>query len=425
MGVGLRWSHILLLSGVLVVGATAGSSALGEPDWNDDSPTVEHTSQAGRALADIRPVPECMEIDTSGRYRLADDVVAEGEVACVRVTADDVTLDGGGRTVDGGGSAAYAVRVRNATNVTVRDVRVTGATTGISFWNATGGTVEDVVAVENFRYGVRLWRANETALSGVDASRNLFAGVRFDKTQGARVDDSIARQNGAGVSVGASRGSTIEGTTVEGNTLGVELAGATNTSLVGNAAEANDIGVIVAVSWSTSIEDNTVRGNTDGIRLVDASDTLVRGNRLSDNDFGLFVEDSSGTTIQGNTIDAGSVGVQLTLSADDNRVVGNVIRSADAGIRLTSSSGNVVTDNDVRAVQPIVTVLGTDNTVDGNTLETVDPAGATTDRGPGTPDGTIVERTAEETSTATSPGFGVTVAVVALLSVMVLLIRHV
>jgi len=60
----------------------------------------------GTVAAAPTPVNACTTIDSPGEYQLTADVANSGQNACIRVTSDDVMLDGNGHTLDGTGSGA-------------------------------------------------------------------------------------------------------------------------------------------------------------------------------------------------------------------------------------------------------------------------------------------------------------------------------
>ena len=85
------------------------------------------SASEGSASADSKatPVTSCTVITSPGNYTLASDLSGDGE-ACLVVDSDGVTVDGDNHSVVQSDSDAVAVSVTGV-NVTVRDVRVTGA----------------------------------------------------------------------------------------------------------------------------------------------------------------------------------------------------------------------------------------------------------------------------------------------------------
>ena len=63
---------------------------------------------ASAARQAARGVDGCTTIDEPGRYALTQDVRNASVDTCIRVTANDVTLDGAGHAVDGVGAFGSA-----------------------------------------------------------------------------------------------------------------------------------------------------------------------------------------------------------------------------------------------------------------------------------------------------------------------------
>ena len=79
------------------------------------------TGPVGLAAA-TEGVSDCTVIDSPGSYVLENDVSADQpDEACIEITADGVTFDGGGHTIMGGSDTALTSRgihVTGASNVT-------------------------------------------------------------------------------------------------------------------------------------------------------------------------------------------------------------------------------------------------------------------------------------------------------------------
>ena len=106
-------------------------------------------------------IDSCTVIDEPGEYVLVDDVSPDQEdrVACIEIAASDVTLRGGGHTVDGHGTDdvgfGIAVNPRSPQggpileNVLVEDVTVTGLGVGVEYRNTRDGRITGVSTPEN------------------------------------------------------------------------------------------------------------------------------------------------------------------------------------------------------------------------------------------------------------------------------------
>lgn len=201
----------------LAVGPTlalAGGTAGAALSSTDSTAADELAAQAPT------PITGCTVIDEPGRYVLTADVENGGDTriseTCIEITADDVTLDGDGYTLDGRGvSHTTGVGVAGADNATVRNLAVNDWHAGVEVTNGSA-TVQDVRTFSN-AYGVRL-------------------------------------ENGSG--------STVENNTVEDNLVGV-YADAPNVTLADNRLSGNEIGVTRenASDGTTAAEESPALGH--------------------------------------------------------------------------------------------------------------------------------------------------------------------
>ena len=109
-----------------------------------------------QGTAAAQAVDGCTTVDEPGRYTLTSDVRNATVDTCIRVTADDVTLDGAGHAVDGVGAFGSAgVLVTAGSNVTVRNVTATDWDDGVRFTGISGATVANTTTARN-RVGLSL-----------------------------------------------------------------------------------------------------------------------------------------------------------------------------------------------------------------------------------------------------------------------------
>jgi parallel beta-helix repeat protein len=137
------------------------------------SPTITSVSPVEGAQS---TVDSCTTIDEPGTYVLTADVDNGGGTAisqaCIEITADGVTFDGNGHTIDGRGvSHTKGVAVVNAQNVTVTNFEVTDWHSGVLVENGSA-TVRDVHTVSN-AYGVRLENASPSTVADNTVESNL------------------------------------------------------------------------------------------------------------------------------------------------------------------------------------------------------------------------------------------------------------
>ncbi|MFC7078979.1 right-handed parallel beta-helix repeat-containing protein [Halorussus caseinilyticus] len=131
------------------------------------------------AATDAAPteIDSCTTIDDSGTYVLTSDIENGGKTAiskaCIEITADGVTFDGGGHLVDGRGvSHTKGVAVAGAEGVTIRNVSVADWHSGVLVTEGSSATVRNVETFSN-AYGVRLENATGATVENSTISDNL------------------------------------------------------------------------------------------------------------------------------------------------------------------------------------------------------------------------------------------------------------
>lgn len=290
------------------------------PESDDDTEQPDDTPQPDDAPD--REIDSCTVVDEPGRYELTEDLAADGDGVCLHVRAPDVMLDGNENTIAGDGSEdSIGLLVLNGTvgtgdvgdpltNVTVRDVRVTGFDTGVQ-----AGSFDAV--------------GTSLTLVGVDASGNAGAGVYFNEVDDSTLREITANDNRHGVLLWETYDIEVRGLAVEDNhAQGLYLAQNVGRSTfsdvraVGNGA--GDGGA--AIRLSTDVEGNVIVDSVvadndgPGIAFSDSGDNVIRDTTIEDNAAPGVVGDYPGgdrlerVTLRGNgdrqlSVERGAFGV--------------------------------------------------------------------------------------------------------------------
>lgn len=181
---------VLVVALALVAGVSVGATGLSSVGGVASTATAQ----------DVNRIDSCATINESGTYVLTADVERAGNTsisqACIRIIADDVTLDGNNHTLDGRGeSHTKGVAVVGAKNVTVRNVTVGDWHSGVLVENGSA-TVGNVRATSN-AYGVRLEHASGSTVRNNTIEDNLV-GVYTDD-EDVTIEDNDLSGNEIGV----------------------------------------------------------------------------------------------------------------------------------------------------------------------------------------------------------------------------------
>ncbi|MEM4155818.1 MAG: right-handed parallel beta-helix repeat-containing protein, partial [Archaeoglobaceae archaeon] len=117
---------------------------------------------------DFTNVSECMDITQSGNYRLNQSIsgLLGGEEYCIKISANDVVLDGHGFSMTGSGIGAGIIVEAN--NVTIINVSVSG-----------------------YYYGIYFDSLNNSTIANSHISYNDEAGILFQYSDNSTIKDCI------------------------------------------------------------------------------------------------------------------------------------------------------------------------------------------------------------------------------------------
>ncbi|EMA39248.1 periplasmic copper-binding protein [Halococcus hamelinensis 100A6] len=312
---------------------------------------------SAQSTNDTTTIDSCRTIANDGEYALTADIEDSNRTVCVQILSDDVVFDGNGHTIDGvNASESVGVKVNNSltglSNVTVRNVTTTGWTAGVYYQGVANGSLEAVNASANARNGVLLRDAPETELRNVTAVDN-------DRW-------SLYTINSSGVSAERFETST--------STLSFV---ATDAALTGVESVPGGLPNRTAIDQHVGMAGT---GQNATIRLtVGYDDASVADANVTENSLRLWGYDRNWSQVPGVNY----------VNTDRNVVIANV--SALGNTSTFAPAGQTTTPT------PTATRTATATATDG-------PGAAATGG------------TAETTTSDDGPGFGLVVAVVALLA---------
>jgi hypothetical protein len=238
------------------------------------------TTEAGDVSTAATSVTRCRVIETSGVYELGADLVNRSGGDCLVVNASDVTIDGNGATIAGGGTGVGVDGV-GAGNLTVRDLTVRNFSIGVNGRDATGLAVR-TVDVREVRVGIDAGNTAAPVVRGVDVETvggtATTTGINVAESDGLRlrsvtVETRSSGQSSTGVgafSAANARVGDITVTSASRNvTLGLSVIGASNVTVEGYTADNYSYGAYAPVTDGFTLRSATVRNATVGLQLDD------------------------------------------------------------------------------------------------------------------------------------------------------------
>lgn len=345
-----------------------------------DAELIEDPTPASFAWTIVAPptpaTVSCGQVLAQSTLVLNDltDCPADGLI----VGANNVTIDLGGRTLDGIGLGA-GVRNPGYDGVTVTGGTVGGFDEGVALMpGAADNVVADLRAIANEVAGVSATGATRPTLRELTLNANGSGVVLTTTTTATLRASAIGLNSGPAVHLSATSGSRVEGNVLRDNGPGVVVEGSDANTLEANTLSRNDGGIEIAAdpdNPTATSDANVVRANvlraSGGIAVDSATATRVEANDVRQSGAtAITLEASTGTVVVRNLATANSGGIELLGSAG-NRIESNRISASAGGITLEAGSirnlvlANTVSGNDGDGIVVADNVAP----IDGSTIE--------------------------------------------------------
>lgn len=233
---------------------------------------------------------------SSGPISTVDNVTyvfSDNFSGSIVVERDSVMIDGGGFTLqDVGGTG---IGVYEVSNITIRNLRITGFDSGVSF-NSTFGSILSGCSIVGNKYGVNIDASSSVIVTGNSVSYNEWWGVWL---------------NGSSMNV-----------------------------VVDNDLVMNYIGIYVGYSWGNIFLENTVADGYRGIWLFSCEDNVVGRNSILRSDDSVWLEESSDNVLYENNVAYSGLGVWLYHSSNNTFLHNNFLNNTQQIETATSGQIN-------------------------------------------------------------------------------------
>lgn len=242
----------------------------------------------------------CSNVSSPGHYALYRDMrdFADTSDACILINSSDVVLDGDGHTLDGDEQTIgiSVDRSPQISNVTVRNVALSGWETGLRIENGSAVTASRIRASGTEFQGIYVRSSTDVRVADSRLSNNTGDGIVAAGSPHSTVVNVTASSNHVGVNLLGSNHTRVAATVTRNNSYaGVGLLGNVNVTATDLTATGNAYGVLVSRSRDVTVRNATVDRNdrvapidttlpkTAGVVVSKAEDTVVRNASMSDN----------------------------------------------------------------------------------------------------------------------------------------------
>jgi parallel beta-helix repeat protein len=267
------------------------------------------------------------------------------------VQRSNTTIEGAGHTLRPPGLNGFLLS--GVSNVTIRNTTITNCRSGVFLYSSS----DDVLSHNNFTantYGIWLGSSSRNVLSGNNVAAN-YEGVVLDSSSdnNTLVGNNVTANSDDGIILEFSSGNVLSSNLMASNTYNFGVSGSALNDLVNHVDTSNfvdDKPVYYLMHQSNIVmSPATCPEGVGYLALVNCKNVTVQGLTLTKNVVGLTLANTTDSKITHNTVTANrGFGIALWYSSDNNTLSGNnVTASSWYGILLGSSSGNILSGNNI------------------------------------------------------------------------------
>jgi parallel beta-helix repeat protein len=258
------------------------------------------------------------------------------------VQRNNTLLDGQGYSIRGN-MATQGIALSNTKNVTVKNTRISGFSTGIKTSRSIENTIANI-SVTNCTYGILVDQSPKTIIANNIIQGNKWDGIFITASPNSQITNNKVESNGKwGIYIGHSSDCTLKNNQMNGNkyNFGVSV------DFYQDIDTSNTINDRTIIYWINQ-QNRQVPADASYVALIDSNNIDARNLHLTENGQGITLVNSANNHIENCNITSNSYyGIALIDSAY-NAVSNNTIaRNEGGGITLVSSTSNSVTNNTI------------------------------------------------------------------------------
>jgi surface protein/parallel beta-helix repeat protein len=303
---------------------------------------------------------QCGTLETANMiYNLTSNVSSQG--TCFIVTADNVTLDCNGYTINysiDGTDTKYGVYTSKL-NTTIKNCNIIdGNWTSNNTWRngiyidtTTNCKIENNTINISYGRGILLELSTNNLVINNIVTSNTNRGIQLTTSSNNNItNNNVTSNTDYGIYLTTSNNNSVTNNHGIGNSLyGLFLYSSSNNSLISNTGTSNTSqGIRIEESSNNTLINNTGRSNSSyGIYLgISNNNILINNEGMSNSSAGIYVESSSNNNLTQNT--GGSLlgrGISLTSSPNNILSSNNGYSNNSYGIIIDFASNNTLINN--------------------------------------------------------------------------------
>ncbi|HEC77372.1 MAG TPA: PKD domain-containing protein [Thermoplasmatales archaeon] len=264
-------------------------------------------------------------------------------------------------------------------NNTIRNNNIQNAQHGIYASWSLGNKIFNNTIHSTTQEGIYLYRSSLTLIRNNTIYNADNGGIYMEALESCRVSNNTIHNNsGDGIHlVSSTNQNIIENNTLYNNSNGIHLDISNNNTLLSNTITNNtNAGIYLEdYSHSNSLRENTISFNGYGILLENASDNDMVTNTISHNQQGIRLYSSSSNIMSNNAVynNTGN-GINLIEASDFNVIYSSSIQNNYIGVYIYNSKNNTIEENTISnnsmdgiyLYRSLITFLGENRIINNN-----------------------------------------------------------
>ncbi|MGV8152520.1 MAG: LamG-like jellyroll fold domain-containing protein, partial [Candidatus Nanoarchaeia archaeon] len=284
-------------------------------------------------------------------YVLQNDLtgLSDTVTVCFDVLADNITIDGNGKTINSGGYGLgyYGVQVNGRKNITIKNFKnISGFESGIYLYSSNDSVISNISSYSNY-YGMDVSsNSNNNVFTNVNLNLNTYGVNLYSNTKNNFTNITSNSNSDYGVYLQDSTYNVFDNLTANSNSNnGIYLYNSSFNALKRIVANSNIYGMsAIFGSNNNTIMNLTTNLNSNYGTIISASRNNLINNLTSNSNllYGVYINASLNNTIGNFSVwNSSAIGTYAGLyvyeSSNNSFIRGNINLSSEYGIWVYSS----------------------------------------------------------------------------------------
>jgi len=209
---------------------------------------------------------ECGNITDAGVYTLNQSFSSTD--TCIRVLADNITLDGNGFTINSTHSG-NGVESTGRVNITIKNLNIRDFSYGIYFSSVNNSLIQNITANSNYR-GISIFSSFNNQIINNTVKLNNYNGIQLSSSSNNQILNNILTSN-----------------SLDSGNGGIDLISSNNNTIQFNNGTSDNMGIYLSSSSLNWISDNIFSSPNQAVLYISSSNNTLLNNQLSGSSYSI------------------------------------------------------------------------------------------------------------------------------------------